>query len=687
MKADMGIATKPGISFVMPAYNAEPYIRQAIESILAQTFADWELVIVNDASTDATLTIAREYADAAPRIRVIDCPEPSGSAFRPRHTGIMDARADIISPLDADDMIPPDYLERLLSAKENYDADAVYPRMYEWAGSSCAPLIPDDSDVFDSPAPGRAFVRLTLDGWKVNCNGGLIDKGLYLQAFRLFGTDHSNAHADEILTRQMLLLARRVAFTKVKYYYRVNIDSVTRNFSPKRFDMIQSYSDVIRLIERNYPTDSEEYMLAHRQLLHCCAYSLQLLNDKPFPEEARRYGKEMIRRNLRNVDFDLLRGNTRRPLWYLMRLPLPLAKTTMLVKDRAKSLIRKSRAFAGKAIRKAISAAAPDKDLRAIRHELAAMRQGALLAGSETADYFTKHYNDASPDGPFPAADAPQRIICPFDGTIYHGGLTDRLRGVLSVYAEAKRRSIPFHILWTSPFPLQNYLTPASRDWRISPDEFVRQAGRATPVIIQDLSDAASDALLRTALSSFHGDIHIYSNSDSAAGNYKELYAELFKPSEILQQSVGLHLGRIGADYWAFTFRFLQLLGDFTDYDPKVLEPPAARTLMELARDEMLSLMKHMPEGYRALVTSDSRRFLDFVADADPRIYVTPGDIVNIDRVREVNRDAWLKTFTDQQLIMHACRVHRMTGPGMYPTGFPKFAAEIGGAEFIDHIF
>lgn len=687
MTADMEIATRPRVSFVMPAYNAAQYIPQAVESILAQSVADWELVIVNDGSSDATQAVANEYASADPRIHIIDCPNPSGSAFRPRHIGIMDARADIISPLDADDIIPPDYLEFLLSAKGKYDADAVYPRMYEWAGSSCVPLIPDDSDVFDSPAPGRAFVHLTLDGWKVNCNGGLIDKSLYLQAFRLFGTDHSNAHADEILTRQMLLLARRVAFTKMKYYYRVNIDSVTRNFSPKRFDMIQSYSDVIRLIERNYPTDSEEYMLAHRQLLHCCAYSIQLLNDKPFPEEARRYGKEMIRRNLRNVDFDLLRGNTRRPLWYLMRLPLPLAQTAMLVKDRAKSLIRKSRAFAGKAIRKAISAAAPDKDLKAIRHELAAMRQGTLLPDSETADYFTKHYNGASPTGPLPAADAPQRIICPFDGTIYHGGLTDRLRGVLSVYAEAKRRSIPFHILWTSPFPLQNYLTPASCDWRISPDEFVRQAGRATPLIIQDLSDAASDALLRTALSSFHGDIHIYSNSDSSCGHYKELFSELFRPSEVLRNAADLHLKRIGPDYWAFAFRFVQLLGDFSDCLPAVLEPPAAQALMEQARHEMLSLMKDLPDGYRVLVTSDSRRFLDFVADADPRIYVIPGDIVHIDRVSDAASDAWLKTFTDQMLLMNARRVHRMRGPGMYPTGFPKFAAEIGGAEFIDHIF
>lgn len=687
MTADLGNQPKPGVSFVMPAYNAAQYIRQAVDSILAQTFPDWELIIVNDGSTDATPDIAREYTAADPRIRTIDCEKPSGSAFQPRRIGIMNARADIVSPLDADDLIPPEYTEHLLSVRNEYGADAVYPRMYELTGASCNPLLPDDSEVFYAPAPGRDFVRHTLDGWTVNCNGGLIDRRIYLDAFALFGSDHTDSHADETLTRQMLLLARRVVFTKEKYYYRVNLDSITRNFSPKRFDVLQSSSQLIDLMARNYPEGSEEYMLAHCQLLHSCAYHLQLINDAPFPREARRHGKEMIRRNLRNVDFNLIKGHVSMPLWHLMRLPFPLAQLAMYVKDHTKSTARKCRKFAKRAADKATSLIRQDKDLMAIRPELEAMRKGTLLPGSETADYFTKHYKGASPTGPLPPADAPQRIICPFDGTIYHGGLTDRLRGVLSVYAEARRRSIPFHILWTSPFPLENYLQPASSDWRITPEELTREAGKATPFIIQDLSDAASDAMLHAALASFGGDLHIYSNSDSACGNYRELFAELFRPSEPLRQSVEHHLQQIDGDYWAFTFRFLQLLGDFVDYDPTVLEPPAAQALMEQARDAMLSLMESMPEGFRALVTSDSRRFLDFVAEADPRIYVTPGDVVNIDRASDVNRDAWLKTFTDQMLLMHARRVHRMRGPGMYPTGFPKFAAEIGGVEFIDHIF
>ena len=53
----------PKVSIVLPSYNGEKYIRQSIESVINQTYQDWELIIVNDCSTDNTSTIAREYED------------------------------------------------------------------------------------------------------------------------------------------------------------------------------------------------------------------------------------------------------------------------------------------------------------------------------------------------------------------------------------------------------------------------------------------------------------------------------------------------------------------------------------------------------------------------------------------------------------------------------------------------
>ena len=60
------------ISVIMPVYNGEKYLRQSIESVIQQTYKDWELIIVNDCSTDNSRDIMQSYADADSRIRIVD---------------------------------------------------------------------------------------------------------------------------------------------------------------------------------------------------------------------------------------------------------------------------------------------------------------------------------------------------------------------------------------------------------------------------------------------------------------------------------------------------------------------------------------------------------------------------------------------------------------------------------------
>ena len=72
----MSKGTVPGVSVVMPAYNAEKYLREAIDSILAQTYTDFELIIINDGSTDSTKEVIHSYSD--PRIIYIENERNSG---------------------------------------------------------------------------------------------------------------------------------------------------------------------------------------------------------------------------------------------------------------------------------------------------------------------------------------------------------------------------------------------------------------------------------------------------------------------------------------------------------------------------------------------------------------------------------------------------------------------------------
>ncbi|WP_406659832.1 glycosyltransferase family 2 protein [Methanolobus sp. ZRKC3] len=99
----------PKVSVIMPVYNAEKYLKDAIESILNQTFLNFELLIINDGSTDKSRTIIESYND--PRIRLLNNKENSGLA-KVRNRGIDEAKAEYIAWLDADDISHPLRLEK-----------------------------------------------------------------------------------------------------------------------------------------------------------------------------------------------------------------------------------------------------------------------------------------------------------------------------------------------------------------------------------------------------------------------------------------------------------------------------------------------------------------------------------------------------------------------------------------------
>jgi len=101
----------PAVSVIVPAYNTEKYITECLDSILAQTFQDYEVICVDDGSTDRTLSIFEEYARRDPRIRVMRLDDQGLVASR--NTAIAAARGEYIFPLDADDKIAPDCLKVL----------------------------------------------------------------------------------------------------------------------------------------------------------------------------------------------------------------------------------------------------------------------------------------------------------------------------------------------------------------------------------------------------------------------------------------------------------------------------------------------------------------------------------------------------------------------------------------------
>jgi glycosyltransferase involved in cell wall biosynthesis len=104
----------PRVSVIMPAYNADAFIEQAIESVRAQTYEDWEIVAVDDASTDATWRLLQE---AGPRVRSFRRDSPGGAALT-RNLALAHASGELVVFLDPDDLLLPGCLARQVACYE-----------------------------------------------------------------------------------------------------------------------------------------------------------------------------------------------------------------------------------------------------------------------------------------------------------------------------------------------------------------------------------------------------------------------------------------------------------------------------------------------------------------------------------------------------------------------------------------
>lgn len=118
------------LSIIVPVYNVEKYLASCVDSIMAQTFQDWELILIDDGSSDKSYQIAKDYSDTDARIKVVN--NGHNGVSTARNTGIAMASGEYIMFVDSDDTITTDACEILLNAVENCDfAMATYQTVYK----------------------------------------------------------------------------------------------------------------------------------------------------------------------------------------------------------------------------------------------------------------------------------------------------------------------------------------------------------------------------------------------------------------------------------------------------------------------------------------------------------------------------------------------------------------------------
>ena len=227
------------VTIIIPAYNAAGTIRDTIESVLAQTYPNWEAIVVDDGSIDRTAEIARSFAETDSRIRVIN--QPNGGEGSARNTGINNARYDWLLFLDSDDWISPVHLEHMTGELvANPELDAVH------CGS--ARVAADGTHVVErySPPVGDLFPVLARRA-AFNVHACIVRKSL-VDVVGRFDTSLKRSPDWDLWQRVARTGARFGAVREVLAFYRMRPDSVS-------LDGYQMLRDGLRILKQGHSPD------------------------------------------------------------------------------------------------------------------------------------------------------------------------------------------------------------------------------------------------------------------------------------------------------------------------------------------------------------------------------------------------------------------------------------------------
>lgn len=273
-------------------------------------------------------------------------------------------------------------------------------------------------------------------------------------------------------------------------------------------------------------------------------------------------------------------------------------------------------------------------------------------------------------------------IICMFDGSYMHGGLTDRFRGICSIYDFCKKHQIPFYICYTKPFNLTDYLIPNQYNWLIETENI--NFKNADVAILNDweIPYKLHNLYLRKILFRCRKkQIIMYSNTNFRDYNFYKNYHELFKPSDFLQSELDKIIHEINTQYLTISFRFTTLLGDFMDCVNQPLSEEEQEILINDCLDAINKIYKS--SAYKkVVVTADSAKFLKRASTLS-YVYIIEGNIGHIDYSE--NDNSVLKTFLDYYIISKASEAFLVIGKGMYRSGFSRHAALMGNVKFTEY--
>ncbi len=249
------------ISIIMPVYNAAKYLRETLDSVVNQTFSDFELIAVNDGSTDNSGDILEEYNNRIENYRIIN-QENSGVSIS-RNNGIHFALGKYVSFLDADDILDKHYLELLYSAAQQHDADIVFCQYYPFYDRNlCIDQTISDHQYFENVGDlygDRAFEYAMKLGLGTSGCNKLYRKEI-LKNSQIYFDAKSTYGEDMFFNWKAFLVSNNIFYIPQKLYgYRQNESSATSKYHPHLYESYMREYDALRLFAEKNNVDMEQF--------------------------------------------------------------------------------------------------------------------------------------------------------------------------------------------------------------------------------------------------------------------------------------------------------------------------------------------------------------------------------------------------------------------------------------------
>ena len=318
----------PFFSIIIAAYNVENYIEEAVNSIISQTFKDWELIIIDDASTDGTINKIEKFTNCG-KIKLIKSVTNSGGCFVPREIGAKASRGGYIVHLDGDDVLKDDHLQKLYENIVNEASDLVIPEMwrFEMNIKNAYKLLPKNNVDTSSCWLGLNLVKFTFPKWEIPMAGYAVRKEIFLKSIEEVKSITTECHlSDELQSRILLYLSGKVTFINSPYYYRMNPHSITTNKYGEALRLNIVNKGLVDFAYKYFGKDSLEFERSKLNFYFFLLSLYQTVGSRKLNKKQKDDIEKLLKTLRAEIDFQYYKDKISPHYFYSLKLPIFLGK-------------------------------------------------------------------------------------------------------------------------------------------------------------------------------------------------------------------------------------------------------------------------------------------------------------------------------------------------------------------------